>query len=172
MARPLSGDEPIKVPFNCKMTETESKWLDSVSYTTGLSKSEVVRRSIKFAYAIVGDVCYRVDKKAEKSGKKLSPTEKRDSILQQLEIDFDDLSNHERFIDDDDFLLITGGDVPMKMPGHMMDPESREINRQLNIGIRTIREKYKDGNNEEQRQKEEDELRKKLLGEDYLENSE
>jgi hypothetical protein len=138
-------------------------WLDSVSYTTGLSKSEVVRRSIKFAYAMVRDVCYRIDKEAEKNGKKLSPTEKRDRIQKQLEIDFDDLSNHERFIDDDDFVLITGGDVPMKMPGHMMDPKSREINRQFNIGIRTIREKYKDGNNEEQRQKEEDELRKKLF---------
>ena len=129
MARPQSGDEPINVSFNCKMTETESSWLSSLSYTTGYTKSEVVRRAIRFAYSMVGDVAYRVRKEEEKAGIQLSINEMRNRILELIEDQYQLYSNPETLIDEDDYMSLTSGNVLMKMSGGMLSDEAKTIMR-------------------------------------------
>jgi len=137
MARPQTGDEPINVSFNCKITETESQWLNAVSYVTGLSKSEVIRRAIKFAYVMVDDASYRVRKEEEKQETKYSIREMKDKVMSFLEDHFDSYFDDNKFIDDDDFLLMTQSGVPKKTLGSCLDEEGRKY-------LRALRKKHKE----------------------------
>lgn len=132
MARPQSGDEPINVSFNCKMTETESDWLSSVSYTTGLSKSEVVRQAIRFAYAMVSDFAYKAIKEKEHSGSRYTINQIKDRVIEMAEERYRSFSTPESLIDEDDFLFSSTGDVPVKMSRTCLDEKGRALAKKLN----------------------------------------
>lgn len=114
MARPLMGEFALNETFNCKLSETESRMLSSLSYTMGLTKSEVVRLFIRYGYVMLSDLCFEIQKEIEKSKKSLTINEMKKKIHEKFDreyLSYFDTKNME----EGDFLMTTVGDIPVKM---------------------------------------------------------
>jgi len=148
MARPLIGEFALNETFNCKLSETESSMLGSLSYTMGCTKSEVVRLFIRYAYVMLSDMVYRVYKEAEKKNEKLAPEEISKRILENIEQEYQKYFDTEN-LEKDDFLVMTVGDIPVKVSGKVfvLDKKGKkfiEENYKLNKALKNKKKlKYK-----------------------------
>ncbi len=115
MARPLSENQPIDTSLNCKISRNDMDKLSSLSYTTGVPKSEVIRRMIRFAYVFMNDATYQVRCEEEKSGNKYSMDELREKINQKIEDEYAKFFDFDRLQDGDIWMCSADDNLPMKM---------------------------------------------------------
>ncbi|MCX6985151.1 MAG: hypothetical protein NT118_10445 [Lentisphaerae bacterium] len=139
MTRPLIGEFALDETFNCKLSETESSMLDSLAYTTGFTKSEVVRLFIRYAYVMLSDLAYQVQKEAEKANEKLSMAEHSKRIRAKLEDEYQKFFQHDN-LEEEDYLMMTIGDIPVKMSGKffVMDKRQKKKIAARNEYLKTI----------------------------------
>ena len=115
MARPLSENEPIDTSLNCKISESDMSKLASIAYTTGIPKSEVVRRIIRFAYIFVNDATYKVRCEEEDSGRKFSMNELKEKINKRVEGEYAKFFDLDTLREDDIWMCSVGDDLPLKV---------------------------------------------------------
>lgn len=115
MARPLSENQPIDTSLNCKISRKDMDKLGSISYTTGIPKSEVIRRMIRFAYVFMNDATYKVRCEEEKSGRRYSMNELKEKINEKIEDEYAKFFDPATLQEGDIWMCSADDDLPMKM---------------------------------------------------------